>query len=67
MIRAEIHRPDLGSLAYVWIGDHEYVTSSTSEAHNLMRRRGKVTYHGRTLTSCGGSVETYTIEKETTK
>jgi len=63
-ITAEIHRPDFGSLAYVWIGDHEYVTSSTSEAHALMRRRGLITYHSRTLTTGGGSVERYTITKK---
>lgn len=64
-IAAEIHRPDLGSLAYVWIGNREYVTASTSEAHDLMRRRGVVHYHGRTIAPGGGSVETYTIERRT--
>jgi hypothetical protein len=58
-IRAEIHRPNLGSLAYVWIGDREYVAGNTHEAHALMKRRGTVTFVGRS-----GSVEHYTITKE---
>ena len=62
MTRASIHRPNLGSLAYVWIGDREYVTASTSEAHNLLARRGHVTMTGRT-TSNGSSVEHYIIER----
>lgn len=61
-IRAEIHRPNLGSLAYVWIGDREYVAASTSEAHALLNRRGIVT-HIETMRSGGGSVETYTITR----
>lgn len=63
MIRAEIHRPNLGSLAYVWIGDREYVVGLTSEAHALMSRRGIVQHH-ETIRSGGGSVERYTITKE---
>ncbi len=63
MIRAEIHRPNLGSLAYVWIGDREYVTASTSRAHALVNRRGRVE-HVETMRSGGGMVEVYTITKE---
>jgi hypothetical protein len=52
-INASIHRQNLGSLAYVWVGDTEHVTGSTSEAHALMNRRGNVefvrrTWHGST-------------------
>lgn len=63
MIRAEIHRPNLGSLAYVWIADREYVVGLTSEAHALMNRRGIVQHH-ETIRSSGESVERYTITKE---
>ena len=63
MIRAEIHRPNLGSLAYVWIGDREYVAASTSQAHALLNRRGSVE-HVETMRSGGGMVEVYTITKE---
>jgi hypothetical protein len=63
VIRAEIHRPNLGSLAYVWIGDREYVAASTSQAHALLNRRGRVE-HVETITSGGGMVEVYTITKE---
>ena len=63
MIRAEIHRPNLGSLAYVWIGDREYVAASTSQAHALLNRRGTVE-HIETMRSGGGMVEVYTITKE---
>lgn len=63
MIRAEIHRPNLGSLAYVWIGDREYVAASTSQAHALLNRRGTVE-HVETMRSGGGMVEVYTITKE---
>jgi hypothetical protein len=59
MIRAEIHRPNFGSLAYVWVGDREYVAATTSEAHALLKRRGNVTFVGRT-----GNVEHYTITRE---
>ena len=62
MIRAEIHRPNLGSLAYVWIGDREYVAATTSEAHALMTRRGRVEHIG-TIRSGGSSVEQYVITK----
>ena len=61
-IRAEIHRPNLGSLAYVWIGDREFVRATTSEAHALMRRRGRVE-HVDTLQNGGGTVERYIITK----
>jgi hypothetical protein len=60
---AEIHRPNLGSLAYVWIADREYVVGLTSEAHALMSRRG-IVQHLETIRSGGGSVERYTITKE---
>jgi len=62
MIRAEIHRPNLGSLAYVWIGDREYVAASTSQAHALLNRRGTVE-HVETITSGGGMVERYIITR----
>ena len=62
MIRAEIHRPNLGSLAYVWIGDREYVAASTSQAHALLNRRGRVK-HVETLQNGGGTVERYIITK----
>lgn len=65
MTRATIHRPNLGSLAYVWIGDHEYVTTTTSEAHALLRRHGTPTHH-RTTRHDGSSVEHYTIERTPT-
>ena len=63
MIRAEIHRPNLGSLAYVWIGDREYVAASTSQAHALLNRRG-IVEHLETIMSGGGMVERYIITKE---
>ncbi|NBV49528.1 MAG: hypothetical protein EBR95_10945 [Verrucomicrobia bacterium] len=63
MIRAEIHRPNLGSLAYVWIGDREYVAASTSQAHALLNRRGRVE-HVDTLQNGGGTVERYIITKQ---
>ncbi len=63
MIRAEIHRPNLGSLAYVWIGDCEYVAASTSQAHALLNRRGRVE-HVETITGGGGTVERYIITKQ---
>ena len=62
MIRAEIHRPNLGSLAYVWIGNIEYVVGTTSEAHTLLNRRGRVE-HIETIRS-GGTVEVYNITKD---
>ncbi len=62
MIRAEIHRPNLGSLAYFWIGDREYVASSTSEAHALLNRRG-IVEHVRTTRSGQTSVEEYRITR----
>ena len=55
---ASITRPNLGSLAYVWIGDKEHVVATTSEAHDLMIKRGKVTFIRRS-----GSTEYYTIER----
>ena len=58
---ASITRPNLGSLAYVWIGNREYVVASTTEAHNLMNRKGQVIFIGRS-----GSTEHYTIEKKGT-
>lgn len=61
-IRAEIHRPNLGSLAYVWIGDREYVAATTSEAHALLNRRGDVT-HLRTTRHGSSSVEEYRITR----
>ena len=63
MIRAEIHRPNLGSLAYVWIGAPEFVRATTSEAHALMRRRGRVE-HIDTLQNGGGTVERYIITND---
>ena len=60
-IQATITRPDFGSLAYVWIGDKEYVTSSTSEAHALMRRHGEVTYVGKSGKPGAGMTEQYVI------
>ena len=63
MIRAEIHRPNLGSLAYVWIGDREFVATSTSQAHAIMNRRGHVE-HVETIMAGGGMVERYTITRE---
>lgn len=66
MIRAEIHRPNLGSLAYVWIGDREYVAASTSQAHALLNRRGRVE-HVETITTGGSMVERYIITKEEEK
>ena len=66
MIRAEIHRPNLGSLAYVWIGDREYVAASTSQAHALLNRRGHVE-HVETITTGGSMVERYIITKEEEK
>ena len=63
MIRAEIHRPNLGSLAYVWVGDREFVRVTTSEAHALLNRRGKVE-HVETIMAGGGTVERYIITKE---
>ena len=63
MIRAEIHRPNLGSLAYVWIGDREFVATSTSQAHAIMNRRGHVK-HIETIMAGGGMVERYTITRE---
>ena len=65
MIPAEIHRPNLGSLAYVWIGDREYVAATTSQAHALLNRRGKVD-HLETIMTGGGTVERYTITKDET-
>jgi len=63
MIRAEIHRPNLGSLAYVWVGDREFVRATTSEAHALLKRRGKVE-HVETIMTGGGTVERYIITKD---
>ena len=62
MIRAEIHRPNLGSLAYVWVGDREFVATSTSQAHAILNRRGDVE-HVETIMAGGGMVERYTITK----
>jgi hypothetical protein len=59
-ITASLHRQNLGSLAYLWIGDREYVTTSTSEAHALMSRRGNVEFVRRTW-SGSTSVEEFTI------
>lgn len=50
-VSASITRPNLGSLAYVWIGDKQYVAATTSEAHAILRKRGDVRfmhYSGRT-------------------
>ena len=63
MIRAEIHRPNLGSLAYVWIGSQEFVRGSTSDAHKLLRSRGAVT-HIETIRNGQTSVERYIITKQ---
>jgi hypothetical protein len=54
---ASITRPNLGSLAYVWIGDHEHIVATTSEAHDLMNKKGKVIFISRS-----GSTEHYIIE-----
>jgi hypothetical protein len=62
MIRAEIHRPNFGSLAYVWVGDREYVAASTSQAHAILNRHGHV-QHVRTTTHDGTSVEEYLITR----
>lgn len=62
-IQATITRPDFGSLAYVWIGDTEHVTSCTSEAHALMNKRGDVTYVGRTGIPGAGMTEHYVITR----
>ena len=56
---ASITRPNLGSLAYVWIGNREYVTATTSEAHDLMNKKGTVTFVSRS-----GKTEHYTIERK---
>ena len=63
MIRAEIHRPNLGSLAYVWIGNREFVRATTSDAHKLLRSRGAVT-HIETIRNGQTSVERYIITKD---
>lgn len=65
MKRATIHRPNLGSLAYVWIGDREHVTGATSEAHALLRRHG-TPIHTHTTRHGGESVEHYIIERNPT-
>lgn len=62
IISAEIHRPNLGSLAYVWIGDREYVAATTSKAHAAMNRRGTVVFVER-IVSGDSSVERYIIER----
>jgi hypothetical protein len=56
---ASITRPNLGSLAYVWIGDREHIVATTSEAHDLMNKKGRVTFIGRS-----GSTEHYIIERK---
>lgn len=61
MITATITRPNLGSLAYIWIGDNEYVAATTSEAHAILNRRGHVTFTHRDAYG----VEHYTIERKT--
>lgn len=63
-IQATITRPNFGSLAYVWIGDTEYVASCTSEAHALMNRRGDVTYVGRTGMPGASLTEHYVIKRK---
>ena len=64
MIRAEIHRNDFGSAAYLWLDGRERVYSTTSEAHAAMRRRGTVVFLERRR-SGQTSVETYVIERAT--
>ena len=54
---ASITRPNMGSLAYVWIGDKEHVVGTTSEAHHLMNKKGSVTFISRS-----GQTEHYIIE-----
>jgi hypothetical protein len=49
----------LGSLAYVWIGNTEHVVGTTSEAHDLMNKKGNVTFISRS-----GSTEHYIIERK---
>jgi len=56
---ASITRPNLGSLAYVWIGNTEHVVATTSEAHDLMNKKGKVTFIKRS-----GHTEHYIIERK---
>lgn len=56
---ASITRPNLGSLAYVWIGNHEHIVGTTSEAHTLMNRKGKVLFINRS-----GNTEHYIIERK---
>jgi hypothetical protein len=56
---ASITRPNLGSLAYVWIGNTEHVVGATSEAHDLMNKKGNVTFISRS-----GSTEHYIIERK---
>jgi N-formylglutamate amidohydrolase len=60
-IAASIHRTDMGSHASVKIGDQEYETSTTSEAHNIMSSKGRVTYIARKRYAGGSSVEHYKI------
>ena len=56
MTHATITRPNLGSYAYIWIGNTEHTAATTSEAHALLNRRGTVTYTHRT-----GNTEHYII------
>lgn len=63
MIIAELHRPNLGSAAYLWIGGRERLYSTTSEAHAAMSRRGNVVFVERVV-SGDSSVERYIIERQ---
>ena len=64
-MNAAIHRVDMGSLAHVWIGDHEHIVGTTSEAHALMARKGRVEFVDRHRHANGSSVENYVIHKTT--
>ena len=60
-IEATLTRPDLGSLAYVTIGDKRWTFPCTAQAHELMRKHGEVTYVRRSHGN-DGSTEHYLIE-----
>lgn len=64
MITATVHRPNMGSLSYVWIGNTEHVCGTTSDVFALLRRRGTPIQTGYTQ-SHGGSVTSFIIEPRT--